>query len=123
MHTVMCMPVKENGLQKTATLPQPKTEQYNHRGYTTEIIAYSPCIIKRKGNIMHYNITKLIDQYKSEDIGGSELLASDIQTFIEMATTPRTKSTVDMLWDAITNAWDAGYMAGYNKAKKDARKG
>lgn len=69
---------------------------------------------------MHYNIKNLIKQYRSKDRGACDLYASDIQQLMDLVTDR--SNACNIMWESISYAWDAGYMAGYNKAKKEARK-
>lgn len=69
---------------------------------------------------MHYNIKNLIEQYDKEDKGKADLLASDIQQLYDTAQNSNVMQ--EIIWDAIINSWKAGYSAGYNKAKREARK-
>lgn len=70
---------------------------------------------------MHYNIKKLIEQYKINHTK-NDLLVSDIIQMYKCADPKETRSSLDSFWTGMYTGWQAAFAAGYNKGMKDARK-
>ena len=71
---------------------------------------------------MHYNIEKLISQYKKSTPLVCQLFVSDVEKLCDITIKTGKLGIYDILYNATVNGWAAGYSAGYNKAKREARK-
>lgn len=71
---------------------------------------------------MHYNIDKLIQEYRSKERGNSGLYYDDMKRLLEIAKNPINTKLNDMLFDGINCAFMVGYMAGYHKAIKELKR-
>ena len=71
---------------------------------------------------MHYNIESLINQYDKKVKIQCELYVSDIDKLFDISIKSNKLGFKDIAYRSISNGWKAGYMAGYNKAKREAQK-